>query len=574
MSDEKENIPSFDNDLNDEYLKLLQKTYNVEMPEENGVENNIINEVPESDTQTQNEQETASGDNLTEISEKTNGEFDDISSNSQKEKNPFKRIAVWYKNLPKKKKIIVSIIAVILCIAIILGSITVSFVIKKFKLMGDDVNYSDDVIYDDEEFEEISGEVGAAGFNDALKAWATTGNSNIMSSKNVINVLLIGADSRYGTNSGNTDAMILVSLNRKTKQIKLISFFRDSYLYIENNGNGCFNKLNAAYSVGGAPCLLKTIENNYKIDIDNFVMVNFESFKAIIDAMDGVNVDVQKYEADYIYKRDKIEMPVGENVKLSGKQALIFCRIRGCDADADVSRTRRQRQVINAIMDRVKTASLSDMNKYIDTVLPYVYTGYGKTEIITLGMKAITGGWAKYDRTQLQMPFSEARDSGYAGNAWIWVVDYQLAAHQLQTEIYGSSNITLEDGRRTLIDVYKGRGATGTSGSGSSATVQATSSNHEEVTKANEIQTTVSGTETKVSQTEKITEKITNCDESTENVTENTTSSNEPVSETETQVTEPVTEVSTEQPTEALTEKPTEKITEKQTEKPIETTGE
>ena len=568
MSDEKENLPLFDDETDAEYLSLLQKTYNVDLSEENGEEKNGETETPESDM-TENSENTEKN----RVPEYKNKEFTDVSSNSEKEKNPFKKIAVWYKKLPKKKKIIVGIIAVILCVAIILGSITLAFVVKKFTIMGDDADYSEDIIYDEEQFEEISGEVGAAGFNEALKAWATVGNDNIMSSKNVINVLLIGADSRYGTNSGNTDAMILASLNRKTKQIKLVSFFRDSYLYIENNGNGYFNKLNAAYSVGGARCLLKTIENNYKIDIDNFVMVNFESFKAIIDAMGGVSVDVQKYEADYIYKRNKIEMPVGKGVTLSGKQALIFCRIRGCDADADVSRTRRQRQVINAIMDRVKTASLTDLNKYIDTILPYIYTGYGKTEIITLGMKAITGGWAKYERSQLQMPFPEARDSGYAGSSWIWVVDYQLAAHQLQTELYGSSNIVLEDGRRTLIDVYRGRNATGTSGSGSSAVVSDTTSIHTEETPTKDVsekQTTVSNSEANVSETEITTENSTVYNESTVNVTEETPSLSEPVTESEPNVSEPVTEVSTEQHT---TNPVTEKTTEKTTEKPNETTG-
>lgn len=377
-----------------------------------------------------------------------------------------KKISDWYNALPKKKKIIIKVIAVILAIILVLSTVFGIFVIHKFGLLGDNLNdtTSDDIIYDDGEFEDIEIDIGSAGFKQALIDWATIGNDNHMSSKNVINVLLIGADSRKGTNSGNTDVMMLLSLNRKTKQLKLVSFLRDSYLYIEGKDNSYCTKLNAAFSMGGPETLVQTIENNYKIDIDNYVIVNFESFKSIIDAMGGVTVDVQQYEADYNYKKFKIELPVGEGVTLNGEQALCFCRIRGCDSDGDVSRTRRQRQVIDSIISRVKEASISDLNKYIDILLPYVETGYSEGQILSLGIKAVTGGWANYERTQLQMPPEDCRTSGSA-NMWIWVVDYQLAAHKLQMEIYGQSNITIEEGRTSIIDVYRGANYTGSGNS-------------------------------------------------------------------------------------------------------------
>lgn len=378
-----------------------------------------------------------------------------LKSSSIKEKNIFKRFSNWYNNLPKKKKIIVSVIAVILAIILVLTATLGIFVSQKLGLMGDnfdDVEY-DDTIYDDGEFADIDIDIGSADFKQALKDWATQGNENKMSSKNVINVLLVGADK--GTNSGNTDVMMLISLNKKTKQLKLVSFFRDSYLYVDSPRGAYCTKLNATFSMGGPECLVETIENNYKIEIDNYVMVNFESFKEIVNAMGGVTVDVQKYEADYNYTKFKIKLPYGDDVTLNGEQALCFCRIRGCDADGDVSRTRRQRQVIESIIDKVKSASIGDLNKYIDILLPYVDTGYSKTQILSLGVQAVTGKWFNYERTQLQMPDEECRTSGSA-NAWIWVVDYQLAAHKLQNELYGQSNITINEDRVSIIDVYRG----------------------------------------------------------------------------------------------------------------------
>jgi LCP family protein required for cell wall assembly len=212
--------------------------------------------------------------------------------------------------------------------------------------------------------------------------------------------------------------------------------------------------------MGGPNTLIKSIENNYKIDIDNYVMVNFESFAAIVDAMGGITVDVQEYEANHSNSLLGGDMPYGEDVTLNGTQALYFCRIRNCDEDGDVSRTRRQRQVIDAIIDKVKNASIKDLNKYIDILLPYVDTGYSKTQILSLGIKALTGKWYSYERNQLQMPDEECRTSGSA-NAWIWVVDYQLAAHKLQNALYGMTNIKIEEGRTSLIDVYRGANYTG-----------------------------------------------------------------------------------------------------------------
>lgn len=395
-----------------------------------------------------------------------NGKFVDAEERKKQSSNPVLR---WFYNLPQKRQKLVKVLSVLLVLLIISGSALGIFINSKFNMMGNVEDYTD-VIYEEEEFSDIDGDINASNFKDALKTWATTGNDEKMSSKNVVNVLLIGADSRQGTNTGNTDVMMLVSLNKKTKQIKLVSFMRDSYLYIEGKNNSYCAKLNSAFSMGGPEVLLTTLENNYKIEIDDFVMVNFESFKSIIEAMDGITVDVQKYEANYANDRYKLSMPYGDGVTLNGEEALAFCRIRGCDADGDVSRTRRQRQVINAMIDRVTNASISDLNSYLNALLPYVYTGFSKSEVLSLGMKAITNGWAFYERSELQIPTPETRTSGSMGS-WIWVVDYQLAAQTLQYELYGDSNIKLEEGRTTLIDIYNGTTGSGSSSGGGSSTV-------------------------------------------------------------------------------------------------------
>lgn len=386
-----------------------------------------------------------------------------------------KSLAQKFKALSKKKKAAVIIVAVILALIIIGGIAGGIIVTSKFGKMGDKIDFSEDIDTPDVIPEDIIIDIGSADFQNALKSWATTGNDSKIKSKNVVNVLLIGADAA----GSNTDSMILVSVNKEKKTLKLVSFLRDSYLYIDSGNFSRCTKLNAAYSMGGVKCLMETIENNYKITIDGYVMVNFDSFKELINAMGGVTVDVQEYEANYISSTYYPGMPWGEDVTLDGEQALVFSRVRDCDADGDVSRTRRQRQVIESILNRVKNSSVSELNKYVDVLLPYVDTGYSYTEVISLGIKALTGGWAGFERSQIQMPPEDCRMPGSA-NMWIWVVDYQLAAYALQTELYGYSNIVLEDGRTSFIDLYNGTSGTG----GTSYTPEQTSEVGEDVTEA------------------------------------------------------------------------------------------
>lgn len=365
-----------------------------------------------------------------------------------------------------KKRALKGILISILSLFLVFTIVITAFVIDKFNKMGDKIdekpretvaseeNQKDDIIFA-EEPDSIEIDIGSSDFKEAIKKWATTDNDKKMSDKNVINVLLVGFDSREGSYSGNTDVMMVASLNKKTKEIKLVSFLRDTYCYIETEKGFYYTKLNAAYSLGGIECLKETIENNYKIRIDNYVLVNFESFKAIIDAMGGVTVRVEQYEAAYMNDVMGLNAPWGEAVTLNGIETLTFCQMRMLDADGDVSRTRRQRQVIQAIIDKVSTATIGELNKYIDVFLPYIKTGYKKTEIISLGVSALTGKWYSYTVTELQMPTENSRISGNA-DFWIWVVDYELAANILQTELYGKSNIALKEDRKSILDIYRG----------------------------------------------------------------------------------------------------------------------
>lgn len=306
---------------------------------------------------------------------------------------------------------------------------------------------------DNFDFDSMHDITNAASLNDLLYKWANNGGEK-MYGKNIINVMLFGTDnySKPGHNdparSGSrSDTMMLVSLNKTTKKINIVSIMRDSYTYMNIDGQKRFFKINAAYGWGGPGTVVKIIEDNYKIAIDKYVCVDFDTFPDIIDMLGGVTVEVLPHEARYMNRGYGFSISPGEAVVLNGEEALVFSRIRALDADGDVSRTRRQRAVIMAIIKKAQEASASDFNATLDVIFPNIRTNYSKSEILKLGTQALAQGWADYEIVQVTSPAEENRSSATINTHWVWVVDYPAEAHGIQMMLYGTSNIDLEPGR-------------------------------------------------------------------------------------------------------------------------------
>lgn len=343
-------------------------------------------------------------------------------------------------------------------------AVTMAFVNSKLELITD----SDDVVsvqqpdqveasqtvYDDEEKDVMNAISKAGSINEFLYQWANN-KGELFSSKNVINVLLLGLDSADALqNGGRSDSMILVSLNKKTEKINMISFFRDSWTYMNINGKDRYNKTNSSYYFGGPDGLIDTIEKNYKIDIDYYVAVDFSSFVDIIDALGGLTVEVQEYEANYINRTTRHTIEHGPAVTLSGDEALVFARIRKSDRDSDVSRTRRQRMVITALLERAKGASLSQLNDAVDVLFSHVKTDFNKMEIVSYATQALTKGWLNYEI--VQHSFLSDQDVFSTGNiegTSVVFIDYPLAAQKVQMAVYGETNIVLDEDRVKMISL-------------------------------------------------------------------------------------------------------------------------
>lgn len=207
------------------------------------------------------------------------------------------------------------------------------------------------------------------------------------------NVALFGLDNRSNGDfsTGNSDTMIIASINNDTKEIKMVSLYRDTYLDVD--GDITLKKCNSAYLSGGVKQAVNMMNRNLDLNISNYVSVDFNALIDIVDALGGIDIEITEEEevlingyAEEITKVTGKESDVIEiygPVTLNGVQATAYCRIR-YTAGSDFKRTERQRLVLEKIFEKVKKSDIATLNKIIDTVLDEVYTNFTKTEILQL----------------------------------------------------------------------------------------------------------------------------------------------------------------------------------------------
>ena len=191
------------------------------------------------------------------------------------------------------------------------------------------------------------------------------------------NIAIFGIDSRADTYSkGNrSDCIIIASMNNETKEVKLVSVYRDTYVQIEGHG---LDKITHAYSYGEAPLAIKTLNTNFDLNITEFVTVNFDAVKDIIDDIGGISMNITSEEVSHIPGITK-----AGTYTLTGEQALAYARIRYASG-GDYKRTERMRDVLTAVVNKVKTFNVSQLNKFIDDVLPKVYTNITASDIFSM----------------------------------------------------------------------------------------------------------------------------------------------------------------------------------------------
>ncbi len=234
--------------------------------------------------------------------------------------------------------------------------------------------------------------------------------SNLSSDSSIINILIVGADKRESwSETGRSDCVMIGTIDKKHKRLKLVSLMRDMYIDIPNHGK---DKFNAAYSYGGISLLYQTIAYNFDIQLDGYVLVDFAAFRNVIHELGGVDVELTEAEAEYLvkaYKHGAVAKVVPGMQTLTGAQALAYTRIRQ-DAAADFGRTQRQRTVMQAILTKAKTKSYNQLTKLAGTVMPYITTDLSNEEIIGYMSDVILMGTTTLDQERIPLDNSYTQD--------------------------------------------------------------------------------------------------------------------------------------------------------------------
>lgn len=242
------------------------------------------------------------------------------------------------------------------------------------------------------------------------------------------NIAIFGIDTRDNTYSGSrSDCIIIASINHDTKEIKLVSVYRDTYLNIPGRG---LDKVNHAYAYGGPALSMSALNTNLDLDITEFVTVNFTATKDIINAIGGVTLTVTDAEAESIPR-----ISSGGTYLLDGEQALAYGRIR--KIDNDYKRTERMRTVVMAVFEKAKTMSVTELNKLVDQVLPEIYTNISATEILALIPKIYS-----YSIVESQGWPYETRGITLGGVWYGPPVNLEKNVIELHQELFGNENYT------------------------------------------------------------------------------------------------------------------------------------
>ena len=260
---------------------------------------------------------------------------------------------------------------------------------------------------------------------------------DVFADENVINILLLGTDMKIpGTDDpGRCDLTMICSLNKKTGDVKLVGFERTIGVPVPNYED---EMLSYVFQYGGGEFMQETINKCFLVDIAGYVHVSYEMFPQVIDAMGGIDVELDLSEVYYMseylaYDPAKETLHTGL-CHLNGTAAYSFCRLR--DPDDDWGRQERVREAVSAMVTKLKDLSIKDMNNIADTVLPMISTNLTKAEIKSL--MAMAPKFINAEVTQLMIPEQEGSWTYVTGRgAHMLGCDFEACAKEIKEFIYG-----------------------------------------------------------------------------------------------------------------------------------------
>ena len=275
------------------------------------------------------------------------------------------------------------------------------------------------------------------------------------SDADVTNILLIGVDNNSPDSmqrQGNADGLVILSINRTTRQVVLTSLMRDIYVAVPKQFN---TKLTLSYHYGGIPMLINTIEANFGVTIDNYALVNYIDVVNIVDAFGGVEVDLREDEIFAMESKIKnvnelmglessanaIDQSQAGVMTLNGVQTAAYLRIRMA-GHGDYERTERARRVITKLVKKVRGMNFAELSEVADVVLPCITTDLTQGEIFTLLVNLPK--YMKYDLVSSRIPV-EGSSYSVNMNGYFLIIDYDVNREYLFNSIYNGIQLPAEN---------------------------------------------------------------------------------------------------------------------------------
>lgn len=263
----------------------------------------------------------------------------------------------------------------------------------------------------------------------------------------VINIALYGIDSRTNSNKGLSDAIMVASIDIAKGEIKITSIARDTYVdFSIPKGSAIKTKITEAYSYGGPELAIKTLNQNFNLDIQDYVTVNFNQLSKVIDSVGGVNITLTEPERvmansimNEVTPKSKKISKSGE-VLLTGDQAVGYCRIRYIGTDD--ARTQRQRNVLQVLFNKAKNMNPVELANLIHNTVPMVETSLSNEKLISMA-KIFTN--KNVQMKEMAFPNSQSNEAhgeaAFVGTTWFYIYDLDVAKKQLYDFIYNDIKI-------------------------------------------------------------------------------------------------------------------------------------
>ena len=327
----------------------------------------------------------------------------------------------------RKKKVWLIILIILLCLLLLAGAAVGGGYWWLHHTVDSNINETDS--YTDEELDVNDNKDVVDDIVDANPDVDTDDLHNRVA--NVHNIALFGVDQAQGS-VGRSDAMIILSIDKENQKIKMTSLARDSLVPIDGHGE---EKLTHAWAYGHAKLAVKTINQAFGMNITDYAYINFEEFKEVIDYIGGVKVHVSELELKTLnYTPDESKKVPGTGMQhLDGRQALIYSRIR---SDSDTNRTARQREVLIAMYEQVRSQPISKLPETLRKVLRLCHTNMKSDTIMDIAR------WALLNTPtieSLSMPNDQLKPWGGIldrQRGWVRIYDLDAAKKVLYSFLY------------------------------------------------------------------------------------------------------------------------------------------